>query len=128
MSDEQGLLELLLHNDDFRTQRVNIPKFAILLDNGDRPDKIAIALAAIYPQIVTKISLQLALKPSKAQKAAQGKTGFVVVLARWVIESTNAWVERCRSLVKKFERTLTHRTANLHLCFLTLMLKRLLNS
>ncbi len=126
---DQGLVELLLHNlDYFRAQPVNIPKTTILLDNGYHPDKIATALQALYPQIMTKIRFQLAPKPSKAEKVAQGKTGFVVVATRWVIERTNAWVERCKSLVKNFERTLTHATAKLNLCFIRLMLKRLASS
>lgn len=129
VSDDQGLVELLLHNlDYFRAKPVNIPKTTILLDNGYHPDKIATALQALYPQIMTKIRFQLAPKPSKAEKVAQGKTGFVVVATRWVIERTNAWVERCKSLVKNFERTLTHATAKLNLCFIRLMLKRLASS
>ncbi len=96
-------IEMLSHHlDYFRVKPVNIPKTTILLDNGYHPDKIATALQALYPQIMTKIRLQLAPKPSKAEKAAQGKTGFIVVATRWIIERTNAWVERCKSLVKKF--------------------------
>lgn len=129
VSDDQGLIEMLSHHlDYFRVKPVNIPKTTILLDNGYHPDKIATALQAIYPQIMTKIRLQLAPKPSKAEKAAQGKTGFIVVATRWIIERTNAWVERCKSLVKNFERTLTHATAKLNLCFIRLMLKRLASS
>lgn len=129
VSDDQGLIEMLSHHlDYFRVKPVNIPKTTILLDNGYHPDKIATALQAIYPQIMTKIRLQLAPKPSKAEKAAQGKTGFIVVATRWIIERTNAWVERCKSLVKIFERTLTHATAKLNLCFIRLMLKRLASS
>ena len=37
------------------------------------------------------------------------------------------WVERCKSLVKNFERTLPNATAKLNLCFIRLMLKRLAN-
>lgn len=129
VSDDQGLIEMLSHHlDYFRVKPVNIPKTTILLDNGYHPDKIATALQALYPQIMTKIRLQLAPKPSKAEKAAQGKTGFIVVATRWIIERTNAWVERCKSLVKNFERTLTHATAKLNLCFIRLMLKRLASS
>jgi len=76
---------------------------------------------------MTKIRFELAPKPTKAQKATQGKTGFVVVATRWVIERSNAWMERCKSLVKNFERTLSHATAKLNLCFIRLMLKRLAN-
>ncbi|MEP0791418.1 transposase [Funiculus sociatus GB2-C1] len=56
------------------------------------------ALQDLYPQIMTKIRFELPLKPAKAEKAALGKTGFVVVATRWVIEDSNAWMERCKSL------------------------------
>nr|WP_293143254.1 MULTISPECIES: transposase [unclassified Microcoleus] len=59
---------------------------------------------------------------------ALGKTGFVVVATRWVIERSNAWMERCKSLVKNFEWTLSHATAKLNLCLIGLMLKRLAHS
>ena len=87
--------------------------------------KITAALQLVYPQIMTKIRFQLALKPTKAEKAAQGKTGFVPIATRWIIERSNAWMERCKSLVKNFERTLDHATAKIDLCFIRLMLKRL---
>lgn len=95
--------------------------------DGYHPDKITAELQKLYPQILTKIRFELAPKPTKAEKAAQGKTGFVVVTTRWVIERSNAWMERCKSLVKNFERTLSHATAKLNLCFIRLMLKRLAN-
>nr|WP_293211901.1 MULTISPECIES: transposase [unclassified Microcoleus] len=46
-------------------------------------------------------------------------------MARWVIERSNAWVERCKSLVKNFDRTLKRSNAKLKLCFIRLMIKRL---
>jgi transposase len=55
----------------------------------------------------------------------KGQSGFVPVAARWVIERSNAWVERCKSLVKNFDRTLERSNAKLNLCFIRLMLKRL---
>ena len=128
VSDDQGLIELLSHNlDYFRAKPVNIPKITILLDHGYHPDKITAELQKLYPQIMTKIRFELAPKPTKAEKAAVGKTGFVPVATRWVIERSNAWMERCKSLVKNFERTLSHATAKLNLCFIRLMLKRLAN-
>ena len=126
VSDDQGLVQLLSRNlNYFRAKPVNIPKITILLDHGYHPDKLTTELQKVYPQIMTKIRFQLAPKPSLAEKVAQGKTGFVPVAARWVIERSNAWVERCKSLVKNFERTLSHATAKLNLCFIRLMLKRL---
>lgn len=126
VSDDQGLIEMLSHHlDYFRLKPVNIPKITILLDHGYHPQKITVAMQKLYPQILTKLRFELAPKPTKAQKAAQGKTGFVVVATRWVIERSNAWMERCKSLVKNFERTLSHATAKLNLCFIRLMLNRL---
>ncbi|WP_373524981.1 transposase, partial [Nostoc sp.] len=57
-----------------------------------------------WQEIMTKIQFQLSTKPSKQEKAAQGKSGFVPAIARWVIERSNAWMERCKILVKNFER------------------------
>lgn len=113
--------------DYFRAKPVNIAKITILLDHGYHPDKLIVALQQLYPQIMTKIRFELAPKLTKAEKAAQGKTGFVPVATRWIVERSNAWMERCKSLVKNFERTLDHATAKLNLCFIRLMLKRLAN-
>jgi Transposase DDE domain len=126
VSDDQGLIEMLSDNIDyFKSKPVELPKTTILLDNGYHPDKLTQALEAIYPEIMTKIQFELSAKPSKAEKQAKGLTGFVPVAARWVIERSNAWVERCKSLVKNFDRTLARSNAKLKLCFIRLMLKRL---
>ena len=74
---------------------------------------------------MTKIQLELSPKPSKAEKKKPGKSGFVPVKARWVIERSNSWMERCKSLVKNFERTLDNTNTKIHLCFVRLILKRL---
>lgn len=74
---------------------------------------------------MTKIKLELSAKPSKSQQQAAGKSGFIPVKARWVIERSNSWMERCQALVKNFERTLNHATAKINLCFIRLLLKRL---
>lgn len=129
VSDDRGLIEMLSNNIDyFKSKPVNIPKITILLDNGYHPEKLIEELKKIYPQIANKIKFKLSPKPSKAQKRKEGKTGFVPVKARWVIERTNSWMERCKSLVKNFERTLDHATSKIDLCFVRLMLKRLANA
>lgn len=126
VSDDQGLIEMLENNIDyFKARPEDLPKLTILLDHGYHPDYLSEALEQIYPQIMTKIQFELAPKPSKAEKAAEGKTGFVVIATRWVIERSNAWMERCKSLVKNFERTLDNATAKVNLCFIRLMIKRL---
>ena len=126
VTDDQGLIEMLTaHMDYFREKPLDIPKITILLDNGYHPDKIETALEAVYPGIMTKIQFEISPKPSKEEKAAQGKSGFVPAKTRWVIERSNAWVERCKNLVKNFEWTLKHSKAKLDLCFIRLMVKRL---
>ena len=111
--------------DYFKSKPVELPKTTILLDNGYHPEKLTKALEEIYPEIMTKVQFELSAKPSKAEKAAKGQSGFMPVAARWVIERSNAWVERCKSLVKNFDRTLARSNAKLQLCFIRLMLKRL---
>lgn len=126
VSDDQGLIEMLAkHIDYFKDKPDYLPKTTIMLDNGYHPAVLTKALEAIYPEIMTKIQFELVPKPTPAQKQEQGKTGFVVVATRWVIERSNAWMERCKSLVKNFERTLDNATAKVNLCFIRLMLKRL---
>lgn len=126
VSDDAGLLEMLTLNIAyFKEKPVDLPKTTILLDHGYHIDHLIEELEKIYPQIMTKIRFEHSTKPSKQEKAAQGKAGFVPAVARWVIERSNAWMERCKSLVKNFERTLSHATTKLNLCFVRLMLKRL---
>lgn len=126
LSDDAGLIQLLTQNIDyFRSKPVNIPKITILVDHGYHPDALQQTLETVYPQIMRKIKFERSPKPSKAEKAAAGQTGFVPVAARWVVERSNAWMERCKSLVKNFERTLSNATTQLNLCFVRLMLKRL---
>lgn len=126
VSDDRGLIEMLSDNIDyFRSKPVNIPKITILLDHGYHLDYLTQELERIYPQIMTKIRFERSTKPSKQEKAAQGKFGFVPAVARWVIERSNAWMERCKILVKNFERTLANATTKINLCFIRLMIKRL---
>ena len=109
--------------DYFKSKPVNIPKITILLDHGYHPEKIIEELKKIYPGIMTKIRLKLSPKPSIAEKKQEGKTGFVPVKA--VIERANSWMERCKSLSQKIDATLKNATAKINLCFIRLMLKRL---
>lgn len=129
VSDDQGLIEMLTQNIDyFKSKPVNIPKITILLDHGYHPDKLQAALEAIYPQMMKKIKFERSPKPSKAEKEATGKKGFIPVATRWVIERSNAWMERCKNLVKNFEWTLKNAKAKIDLCFIRLMVKRLARS
>ena len=126
VADDVGLIEMLTLNiASCQAKPVDLPKTTILLDHGYHIDFLIEALEQVYPQLMTKIRFERSTKPSKQEKTAQGKAGFVPAAARWVIERSNAWMERCKSLVKHFERTLAHTTTKLNLCFVRLMLKRL---
>jgi len=126
ISDDVGLIEMFKENlDYFRDKPLDMPKTTILLDHGYHPERIREELEKVYPEIMGKIQFELSAKPSKQEKLVQGKIGFVPVKARWVVERSNAWVERCKSLVKNFERTLEHANAKLKLCFVRLLIKRL---
>ena len=74
---------------------------------------------------MTKIRFKVAPKISKHEKKSQGISGFVVIPMRWIVERSNAWVERYKSLVKNFDRTLVNANARLKLCFIRFMLKHL---
>ena len=126
VSDDQGLIEMFEQNIAFfKSKPVNIPKITVMVDHGYNPLYLPKELERIYPQIMTKIRFKLAPKLSKQEKKAQGVSGFVVIPMRWIVERSNAWVERCKSLVKNFDRTLDNANARLKLCFIRLMLKRL---
>lgn len=129
VSDDQGLIEMLERNIDyFKARPEDIEKLTILIDNGYHPQRLTVALEQIYPEIMSKIRFEISPKPSREKKEQEGKSGFVPVATRWIIERSNAWVERCKSLVKNFERTLDNARAKLNLCFIRLMLKRLASS
>jgi hypothetical protein len=104
VSDDIGLLEMLTLNINyFKSKPVNIAKITILLDHGYHIDYLIEALEKIYPQIMTKIRFELSTKPSKQEKAAQGKAGFA---QPWQGGSLNArmlgWI-----VVKVWSRTLS---------------------
>lgn len=117
----------------FQQKPADLAKTTILLDHGYHPDTIQLALEQVYPEMMTKIQFEVAAKPSKAEKATQGKSGFVPIAVRWVYafggakpyERSNSWIERCKNLVKNFEWTLEHARTKLNLCFIRLMVKRL---
>ena len=126
VSDDAGLVEMFTQNIEyFKLKPVNIEKITILLDHGYHLDFLVRELQKVYPQIMTKIRFELSKKHSKQEKKEQGKSGFIPAIARWVIERSNAWMERCRILVKNNERTLANATTKMNLCFVRLMTKRL---
>jgi hypothetical protein len=87
---------------------VNIRKITVMVDHGYNLEYITREFERIYPQIMTKIKFELAPIP-----------------VCWVVERSNAWVERCKSLVENFDRTLDNANARLKLCFSGLCLSTL---
>jgi hypothetical protein len=84
LTDDAGLLEMLTFNIDyFKSKPLNIPKITILLDHGYHPASLIEKLEKVYPQTMTKIRFERSTKPSKQEKAAQWKSGFVPAVARW---------------------------------------------
>ena len=83
VTDDPGLIEMLsLNIDDFKAKPVNIPNITILIDHGYHLNLIIVALQVVYPQIMTKVRFERSPKPSKAEKKALGKSGFVPVATR----------------------------------------------
>lgn len=95
---------MLTQNIDYlQSKPMNIPKITIVLDHGYHLEHLIKELELVYPQLMRKIKFERSTKPSTQEKAAQGKSGFVPAVARWVIERSNAWMERCKILVKNEE-------------------------
>ncbi len=81
--------------------------------------------SSVIPYVCDQLAMsQLPRNTYAAEKAAAGKTGFVPIAVRWVVERSNDWMERCKSLTKNFERTLVNAKAQMDFCFVRLM-KRL---
>lgn len=126
ISDDQGLIDMLTtHINYFKLKPMNVPKITILLDNGYHPKKIITGLTRVYSNIMRKIKIKLSPKPSKKEKTEKGQSGFVPVAKRWIIERSNAWMERCKILVKNYEKTLKNANTKIQLCFLRIALKSL---
>ena len=97
----------------------------ILFDSGYNKSYIEKKIQEIYPEVLSKIEIKIAPKISDSQKKEKGLTGFVVVAHRWIVERSNAWMEKCRLLWKNCESKLQTSVAEIKLCFIRLILKRL---
>ena len=105
VTDDAGFIEMLsAHIEYFKRKPVHVPKITLLLDHGYHPDTIITALQALYPAIPQKVRFERSANPSKSEKLAQGKSGFVVVQTRWVVERTFGWFNFARHLSKDDEQ------------------------
>jgi Transposase DDE domain len=105
----------------FKQKTVNTKKITLLLDNGYHKVKIEEELIKVYPQILTKIKIQITPKPTKDSN----NPGFKPVHKRWVVERTNAWFEKCRTLLKNVEKTISSSVAKVQLCSIRLQVRLL---
>ena len=128
ISDDDGFLQIIKENLDFFMDLPDISEkytLTILLDSGYNKESIEKKLRCLYPHILSKIKIEIAAKISRKEKIENGITGFVVVPKRWVVERSNSWMEKCRLLWKNCESQLTTSVAEIKLCFIRLILRRL---
>ena len=128
VSDDDGLVQMIKENLDFFRSlpaKSEPNALTILLDSGYNKSSIESKLELLDPEILTKITIKIAPKMSPEQKKTQGLTGFVVVAKRWIVERSNSWMEKCRLLWKNCECKLLTSVANIKLCFIRLLLRRL---
>ena len=128
VSDDEGLVTLVRDNLAFF---VSLPVISsehtltILCDSGYNKVVIEKKLVALYADILSKIVIEIAVKMSPSEKTERGVTGFVVVAKRWIVERSNAWLDKCRLLWKNGESKLATSIAAIKVCFIRLILRRL---
>ena len=128
LSDDDGLVALVRENlAFFLALPVPAPehRLTILCDSGYNKAAIEKKLVALCADILSRIVIEIAEKMSPSEKKEKGVTGFVVVAKRWIVERSNAWLDKCRLLWKNGESKLTTGIAAIRLCFIRLILRRL---
>jgi transposase len=128
LSDDAGIIQIIKDNIEFF---LSLPfksedyALTILLDSGYHKDFLEKSLVEIHPDILSRIEISIAPKISKEEKAEQGLSGFVVTPMRWIVERSNAWMEKCRVLWKNCERQLSTSVAKIKICFIRILINRL---
>ena len=128
ISDDDGFIQIVKENLDFFIELPEISDeyaLTILLDSGYNKKNIEKKLKIIYPQILSKVKIEISPKVSREEKEKQGISGFVVIYKRWIVERSNSWMEKCRLLWKNCQAKLTTSVAEIKLCFIRLILRRL---
>jgi Transposase DDE domain len=121
-TDDQGLINMFLENKSYFVNRPkSLSSLTVLVDSGYHIDFLTKNLKE-HPEILEEVTFENSPKISKEMKEQKGLTGFVPIAKRWIVERSNSWVEKCKSLVKNFERTLENSNFKLQLCFMRLML------
>ena len=71
-------------------------------------------------KILARVNLEIVKRSDQAK-------GFLVLLKRWIVERTFAWLGRCRRLAKDWECLNCNALAFLRLASIRLMLRKLCN-
>lgn len=128
VTDDKGFIQIVKENLNFF---ISLPllseeyPFTILFDSGYNKYYIENEIVKLYPEILSKIVIEIAPKMSPEEKKEKGLTGFIVVHKRWIVERSNSWMEKCRLLWKNCASKLTTSVADIKLCFIRLILRRL---
>lgn len=128
VTDDKGFIQIVKENLSFF---ISLPllsedcPFTILFDSGYNKSYIENEIVKLYPEILSKVVIEIAPKMSPEEKKEKGLTGFIVVHKRWIVERSNSWMEKCRLLWKNCESKLTTSVADIKLCFIRLILRRL---
>lgn len=128
ISDDEGFLKIFRENMNFFTSLPVISKehsLTILFDSGYNKSNIEKKMKLLYPDILSKIIIEIAPKISPEEKKEKGLTGFIVIFKRWIVERSNSWMEKCRLLWKNCESQLSTSIVEIKLCFIRLILRRL---
>jgi transposase len=128
VSDDEGFLRLFSENIDFfKALPVISEEYAltILFDSGYNKSNIEKRMQFLYSDILSKIRIEIAAKISPEEKKKKGLSGFIVIHKRWVVERSNSWIDKCRILWKNCASSLKTSEAEIRLCFIRLILRRL---
>ncbi len=87
----------------------------ILLDNGYNGKGFKVSVGKLCQG---KVKVEITPKPSNTK-------GFKPIHKRWVVERSNARMEKCRRLRKNCERLIETSEAMIKLCFIRLAVRRL---
>jgi len=99
VTDDQGLIEILAQYQLFQSQTREYSKITILVDHGYHPWNNQPSTARNLSPDPDQNSVWALPKTFKAEKLAQGKSGFVAgnPMGGWTLECL---MERCKCLVK----------------------------
>lgn len=99
LSGDVDLLEIIKENKQYFLDLPVGEWVTILLDNGYTKNHLKQEIEKIEAQLSNRIKIEIAEKitPERRTRAKADnleKNGFVVIKKRWIVERTNAWINR----------------------------------